>query len=1064
MSNNANINDPNAKPPHKSKIPLPLRRTPLDQRVLPPVHSIKPTGASGKSKRTVRRRKIIKRDETLAGYAADDSSVETSTISFFEQTIADLKENKRSLCMVQPVVNGLRPATNGAGTSKSEGLPPADQMNITPCNFPSAKTFLQKKLSIDRGNFPQMQTSTKSTKLESTRLSSVETADCTDINLSAVSNVGERPFEATFIAESEKKTSAPTDSTSRYILSDISTPQKADSQGNSAFGTFQINDDIGHEEEVTMKPERPKKPRKAKSANQKEKNEVCRDRSNNTRGFGSHGEGKKMSNRRGKRAPSVKDVEQEERTYLVDEEKHDRSRDVAVAKPCHTKISRVHVEIDVQVENLDEDEEMMANTDVFSRLRVDEVYDILESPEEKKTAPVNRFSSFKLVDQDDFSFGLEDKENSVRREETMSQNVVSEKDQSKEKEEKSLEKSDESIEESEEELDEEEDDLVEEEIEYEEEDEFEEELEDEEAKERDCLRMTFFNLTSTQVQDSDSSVSIDDDFVPASDSETEFDVKEDMEKIRKCHNPCKDDFFDFFAKKDLKDDSGEVSDMDYDDDSSTTVTTLTLASQDLASQEPEKPQERRRVSDSSVETLDLSSTKREYDPKLERIGDEEKTLNIEGISMDDTVKGEQVDFEEELDEESGEVENLEEESEPREEKTDGTMNRAIALESGSNLTDLMDNMTGSKKEKSATSTEKSTTSDVITTDSEESEYEVSNYESSKSSTNSEEKEKNGRGTYVVKKGVSSFRKLPVITNENENEQGEDEDLEETMSDATEDGEETDRNEAERTVESESWSETLKSNDRSKILINKSVSRGGKPIKKSGITEELDGEERKVDGNGFGSSSESRVFDLPEKDVKFLNEIQGIVLNKDNRIHLSRKLFSLFNKAIFEDKIPKSLQLEWNGRISKHAGLYVAGDTPKYDVIKLSSKILKTGLRAENTLLHEMCHAAVYRLDYSDEVHGPRFAKWVAKCAKTLPMLPVLSVNHNYDEDSDYTYICQDLCCGFRESKLLPEYDLQTDRCPSCSNGFLKVYRLGAPWKRARLNHTTGNVDVVLMES
>lgn len=74
-------------------------------------------------------------------------------------------------------------------------------------------------------------------------------------------------------------------------------------------------------------------------------------------------------------------------------------------------------------------------------------------------------------------------------------------------------------------------------------------------------------------------------------------------------------------------------------------------------------------------------------------------------------------------------------------------------------------------------------------------------------------------------------------------------------------------------------------------------------------------------------------------------------------------------------------LEWSVTLRKTAGQFqayrasAATGRPAPDRIKLSVKVLTSACRLRNTLLHEMCHFAVRRLDEKKEAHGPCFKKW-----------------------------------------------------------------------------------------
>jgi len=63
-------------------------------------------------------------------------------------------------------------------------------------------------------------------------------------------------------------------------------------------------------------------------------------------------------------------------------------------------------------------------------------------------------------------------------------------------------------------------------------------------------------------------------------------------------------------------------------------------------------------------------------------------------------------------------------------------------------------------------------------------------------------------------------------------------------------------------------------------------------------------------------------------------------------------------------------------------------------------------RCRDTLLHELCHAAVSLIDnVMDEGHGPLWRKWTRKAERCYPYLPAISVKHTYDIAYKFIYRC-----------------------------------------------------------
>ncbi|XP_065286175.1 germ cell nuclear acidic-1 protein-like [Dermacentor albipictus] len=101
--------------------------------------------------------------------------------------------------------------------------------------------------------------------------------------------------------------------------------------------------------------------------------------------------------------------------------------------------------------------------------------------------------------------------------------------------------------------------------------------------------------------------------------------------------------------------------------------------------------------------------------------------------------------------------------------------------------------------------------------------------------------------------------------------------------------------------------------------------------------------------------------------------------KDSREDLSNALFLLFNREIFAHKLPPG-EISWNSRLTSTAGRCFNLADYNYRV-ELSAKILHNAEYTRDTLLHELCHAAV----------------WVNRAAQRFPKLPPGQRCHNYKQ-------------------------------------------------------------------
>ncbi|XP_071125029.1 germ cell nuclear acidic protein-like isoform X3 [Mytilus edulis] len=117
------------------------------------------------------------------------------------------------------------------------------------------------------------------------------------------------------------------------------------------------------------------------------------------------------------------------------------------------------------------------------------------------------------------------------------------------------------------------------------------------------------------------------------------------------------------------------------------------------------------------------------------------------------------------------------------------------------------------------------------------------------------------------------------------------------------------------------------------------------------------------------------YDKPVKKFSFLkslsNSIPTELCNPDalryinsfakTKEELTAKLFKFYNETIFDCKLPSNLSIVWNKRLLKTAG-YCVNKTTREAVktcqIELSIKVCDSAERTRDTLIHELCHAAV----------------------------------------------------------------------------------------------------------
>ncbi|XP_013381218.1 uncharacterized protein LOC106152248 [Lingula anatina] len=139
------------------------------------------------------------------------------------------------------------------------------------------------------------------------------------------------------------------------------------------------------------------------------------------------------------------------------------------------------------------------------------------------------------------------------------------------------------------------------------------------------------------------------------------------------------------------------------------------------------------------------------------------------------------------------------------------------------------------------------------------------------------------------------------------------------------------------------------------------------------------------------------------------------------------------------KLPKDLNILWNKRLLKTAGYCaykrVKGGTAEERTarIELSDKVCDSAERVRNTLIHEMCHAAVWLLNGKNDGHGPYWKYWAKKANVVHPDLPVISRCHTYAIQTKYTYRCTK--CSYQFGRHSKSLDITKKVCGHCRGTF-----------------------------
>lgn len=99
--------------------------------------------------------------------------------------------------------------------------------------------------------------------------------------------------------------------------------------------------------------------------------------------------------------------------------------------------------------------------------------------------------------------------------------------------------------------------------------------------------------------------------------------------------------------------------------------------------------------------------------------------------------------------------------------------------------------------------------------------------------------------------------------------------------------------------------------------------------------------------------------------------------------LAARLFKLYNKNIFDNRIPEDVPIEWSDRMRGTAGycyckkiIRRSGLTERKVRIVLATKVLDSADRLRDTLIHEMCHAATWIINEVANGHGNQWRAWL----------------------------------------------------------------------------------------
>ncbi|GFS46610.1 acidic repeat-containing protein [Trichonephila inaurata madagascariensis] len=153
--------------------------------------------------------------------------------------------------------------------------------------------------------------------------------------------------------------------------------------------------------------------------------------------------------------------------------------------------------------------------------------------------------------------------------------------------------------------------------------------------------------------------------------------------------------------------------------------------------------------------------------------------------------------------------------------------------------------------------------------------------------------------------------------------------------------------------------------------------------------------------------------------------------KRNRVLCTNKLYHFFNKKIFNSRLPEDMPVEWSDNLRTTAGYtHCRRNDEEYSCrIELSTKVVTSFDRLRDTLLHEMCHAAVWLVNKQRCQHGPLWQTWASRCNLILPQIQVPTRCHDYQISYRFIYKCRK--CNWKAGRHSKCPRLLESKCPNC---------------------------------
>ncbi|XP_077138661.1 germ cell nuclear acidic protein-like [Ranitomeya variabilis] len=153
--------------------------------------------------------------------------------------------------------------------------------------------------------------------------------------------------------------------------------------------------------------------------------------------------------------------------------------------------------------------------------------------------------------------------------------------------------------------------------------------------------------------------------------------------------------------------------------------------------------------------------------------------------------------------------------------------------------------------------------------------------------------------------------------------------------------------------------------------------------------------------------------------------------QEKKEELVERLYDLYNRTVFNNKLPVKMDILWNKRLISAAGHC----TPKldkkrrYSVIELSEKVCDSVERVRDILVHEMCHAACWIIfGEGNDDHGLMWQALTRRVNRIHPELPEVTEINNYTINYDYNYKCSQCDKQIGRFRKIPDNKCYCRKC------------------------------------